>query len=80
MDAIRKPPKSFFERMFNLMFLYLQYPNKISIAKMLRHQIVTGAGISMYLPKAPDVLIKKVAKVSSKTCLKCWSFTLGELC
>lgn len=47
---------------------------------MLRHQIVTGAGISMYLPKAPDVLIKKVAKVSSKTCLKCWSFTLGELC
>lgn len=33
------------------------------------HQIITGVGISINLPKAPDVLIKSVAILSNKNCL-----------
>ena len=45
--------------------------NKNIIAKNDLHHIVTGGGISMNLPKAPEVLIKKVASVSSITYLEC---------
>ena len=40
-------------------------------AKNALHQTVTGGGISINLPKAPEVLINKVAKTSSESCLRC---------
>ena len=58
------------------MFLYLQYTNKKTIAKDERHQTITGGGISIYFPKTPEVLIKKVANNNSKICFKCAFFKL----
>ena len=47
-------------------------------ARVQRHQIIKGMGRSMYLPKAPDVLIKKVASVSCNRLLLCWFFMSFE--
>ena len=46
--------------------------NKMANADL--HQIVNGGGILMYLPKAPEVLMKIMAKLSSSRCFRCWFF------
>ena len=45
-----------------LIFLYLQNPYKKIIAIAERNHIMTSEGIAIYLPKTPEVLIKRVAK------------------
>lgn len=55
------------EYTLSLIFLYLQNRNKNTAAKAHLHQIRTGIGISIYLPNAPDVLMKIVAKVNQST-------------
>jgi hypothetical protein len=55
------------ELILKLIFLNLQYINKKTAAKADLHQIITGIGISMYLPNAPDVLTKTVAIVNQST-------------
>lgn len=42
-----------------------------------RHHIITGVGISIYLPNAPEVLIKSVARVNPNKWVKFWFFILG---
>lgn len=64
-----KVQRSFLELILRSIFLNLQNTYKIIRAKDDLHQIITGVGISINLPKAPDVLIKSVAKFSSKNCL-----------
>ena len=39
--------------------------------KKERHQIITGVGISIKRPNAPEVLISREARLSSKTCFIC---------
>jgi hypothetical protein len=46
-----------------LIFLYLQNPYKKIIAIAERNHIMTSEGIAIYLPKTPEVLIKRVAKI-----------------
>ena len=46
--------------------LKTQKRNNIIVAKIERHQIITGVGISINLPKGPDVLRQTVAKISNK--------------
>ena len=47
-----------------------QIPKQITV-KALRHQIVKGGDIEIYLPKTPEVLINIIAIFSSKRCFKC---------
>ena len=65
---------SFFEFILSASFLYLQKTNRKMAPKMQRHHIITGVGSAMNLPKAPDVLISKVANVSKSKWLLCWFF------
>ena len=41
------------------------------MAKNARHQMVSGGGISMYLPNDPDVLTQSMAMLSSSRWRKC---------
>jgi hypothetical protein len=50
--------------------LYKQNANKIIAAKIQRHQIITGVGISINLPKGPEVLINNVARVRNNKLFK----------
>ena len=61
--------KSFREFILRLIFLTLQKINKTMSAKDDLHHIITGVGISINLPKAPEVLIKSVAMLSNRNCL-----------
>ena len=42
-----------------------------------RHHIITGVGISIYFPSAPEVLIKSVARVNPNNWVTCWFFIIG---
>ena len=64
-----KVQRSFLKFILRFIFLNLQIANRIKSATDDLHQIMTGVGISINLPKAPDVLMKSVAKFSSKNCL-----------
>ena len=47
-------------------------------ANAQRHHTITGVGIAINLPKAPEVLINNVAKLSSNSRTK-WSFFIHAL-
>jgi len=61
--------RSFRELILRLTFFNLQKMNRNMRARDDRHQTITGVGISINLPKAPEVLINSVAIFSSKNCL-----------
>lgn len=61
--------RSFLEFILRLIFLNLQKAKSNTRANDDLHQIITGVGISINLPKAPDVLINSVARLSNKNCL-----------
>lgn len=50
---------------------HLEKSNRTMKANIARVAIVTGTGNSTYLPKAPDVAIKNIAILISKTCWRC---------
>jgi hypothetical protein len=58
--------KSFFECILRLIFLNLQKMKRNRNPNEPRHQTVIGVGISINLPKTPEVLMKTVAKRSVK--------------
>ena len=66
MELNKNVEKSFFECILRLIFLNLQKMKRKTNPKDARHQIITGVGISINLPKAPEVLIKTVARSSVK--------------
>jgi hypothetical protein len=68
---------SFLDFSLMLSFLYLQKIKRNKAAKALLQNIITGVGKFINLPKAPEVLISKVANVSNKSCLLCWFFIVG---
>ena len=61
--------RSFFEFILRLIFLNLQKAKSNIKANEDLHQIITGVGISINLPNAPEVLINSVARLSNRNCL-----------
>ena len=61
--------RSLRECILRLIFLILQKINKKIRARDDLHQTITGVGISINFPNAPDVLINSVAMLSNKNCL-----------
>lgn len=66
--------KSLLLAIFKSIFLCQQKAPKITAAKKQRHQIVTGGGMEIYLPKTPEVLTSSTAMFNSVICFRCCFF------
>ena len=64
---------------FKLIFHHQQNKPKKAIAAKHLHQIVTGGGMVIYLPKGPDVLMKIMAKLSSMIRDRCAGVFKGTM-
>lgn len=70
--------KSFLDLGAKRILTILENIYKNTNANAQRHQTITGVGIAINLPKAPEVLINNVAKLSSSKRTK-WSFFIHAL-
>ena len=61
--------RSFRDRILRSTFFNLQKTKRIISARDDRHHTITGVGMSINLPNAPEVLMNKVAMFSKKNCL-----------